>query len=1227
MSDHLYKRALLIGVENYSHPELEDLRCARADTAQLRQVLEHPGVGAFTHVQVLADPTAAEMSRELVEFLNGCGPQDLAMLYISGHGARVLSSGEFFFLASDSDGSGPETIETTGVGASFVNEHLELCAAPQKIAMLDCCYSGGYSLGMYTRESKSAGRGPRVLNGRGVYVVSSSGPNEVSWGGGESPTGPLPSAFTGEVLEALRTGQGDTDNDGLVSVDELFRYANTRMRARDFKSDQRPTISSDKVNTDIVLALAYSGPPLDPVAAPPSEEAKTEKRTAAPDSGTTWPALVDYYRRCLRDGEAAMPLMGVDQSDERYVCLTGSERLLSGDLDESGTLAVPDEAEAFVEQVVDDGDELWYGYPAVVLRQTPDGGHYRTARFAPLFIRQVHLVVDGEGGARLEPEGEARPHPELAKQVLGAEAAGKLNDTFYSHWRAGMHNQLAQEINHYLREEFQLREVEPLRPFDLNPSIDTRAPAEGARNAAVLFSARTENRANTFLLQELEKISTADAKELRKTALEPLLTGKVDRRDVGKWQRVVPRPLNEGQEEILSSAMSRALTVATGPPGTGKSQLVTNLVATAVANGQSVLVASTNNRAVDEVWNRCSELVPGSVIRTGNKSSREKERHALQDLLARGRSSTNRATATADLSLANDELDKTRRQVATKAEHEKVLLSLAEQRVELVEQLDQAKPQLSRTLGERADLDALSRSAERMAKAHWFGRWRRARFLRKNVGREVDASVELCRLLSRWARVEQQWRTEVARAEDLPGDEAQQQDLDRAHNELHERSRRMLEQSVAEAARQGRQDVLALTQASGKDWSELRAVLRHVRGWAVTNLSARRFPLSPGLFDLVIVDEASQCSIPQVLPVLYRANRALIIGDPMQLNPVVTLTTAREAEARHAAGVDGSWLEEQRRTYHRHSAFHAFRKVAGKSMLLDEHFRCHPRIAAVSNHAFYGGQLTVLTDVGKQRRIDRPPVVWANVAGRAQRSRGGSWTNREEARRVSDSVQYLLKKLPVDGDVGVVTPFAAQAKLLERWCANDERVQVGTVHQFQGSERDAIVLSLTVGEGAGPRTLAWLSNQWNLWNVAITRARSHLIVVADGEVWRAQGGIGGHLAKISDDADDTSDEESPDEDPILKRLYAMLTSQAGNDCSLSKEVRGHRADVLVRNDTGTTALLLDRGYDEMSPGRHLRLQYERRRLLADPAEQHATLRVPGWKVFGDDSPEGGLLGK
>jgi superfamily I DNA and/or RNA helicase len=89
-----------------------------------------------------------------------------------------------------------------------------------------------------------------------------------------------------------------------------------------------------------------------------------------------------------------------------------------------------------------------------------------------------------------------------------------------------------------------------------------------------------------------------------------------------------------------------------------------------------------------------------------------------------------------------------------------------------------------------------------------------------------------------------------------------------------------------------------------------------------------------------------------VRPSCWRAKRALIIGDLMQLAPVISLKPAQEAEIRREVGVSASRLEKHRLTYHRHSAFHAFETSARGSLLLDEHFRCHPTIAAVSNEQF-----------------------------------------------------------------------------------------------------------------------------------------------------------------------------------------------------------------------------------------------------------------------------------
>ncbi|WP_225994960.1 AAA domain-containing protein [Streptomyces arboris] len=132
----------------------------------------------------------------------------------------------------------------------------------------------------------------------------------------------------------------------------------------------------------------------------------------------------------------------------------------------------------------------------------------------------------------------------------------------------------------------------------------------------------------------------------------------------------------------------------------------------------------------------------------------------------------------------------------------------------------------------------------------------------------------------------------------------------------------VLATTVRTAAWAGRRRITELLGAQdGKrgDWAQMRRVLGRsegstdapaVAGWAVTSLSARRFPLGAALFDLVVVDEASQCAIPHVLPLLFRARRALVIGDPMQLTHITKTSPHREALIRRGKGLRSDWLEK-----------------------------------------------------------------------------------------------------------------------------------------------------------------------------------------------------------------------------------------------------------------------------------------------------------------------------
>jgi superfamily I DNA and/or RNA helicase len=280
--------------------------------------------------------------------------------------------------------------------------------------------------------------------------------------------------------------------------------------------------------------------------------------------------------------------------------------------------------------------------------------------------------------------------------------------------------------------------------------------------------------------------------------------------------------------------------------------------------------------------------------------------------------------------------------------------------------------------------------------------------------------------------------------------------------------------------------------------------------WAITNLTARtNFPLDSELFDLVIVDEASQCDIPSVIPLLYRAKKVVIIGDPNQLRHVASLNANLNEQigAKYGVGLDSY-------SYTALSLYDLGARSVGQhpgAILLDEHYRSDPRIITFSNEEFYGNQLVIKTDLtrrgySKEFLNTRGGVCWIDVRGEYRKPANGSAENLAELRQIQELLPRVIKALDENGykraTIGIVTPFRPQENLLRNWLQNhpnSNRIRSGTAHQFQGDECDVMIFSPVLSDGIPEGTLGWLENTANLLNVAITRARVSLIIVGDLE--------------------------------------------------------------------------------------------------------------------------------
>ncbi|MCX5150104.1 AAA domain-containing protein [Streptomyces sp. NBC_00320] len=1274
MSDN-DRYAMLIGVSTYDSERYHDLPAVRADLHYMQAVLQNTEIGMYNDCAMVPEPTRAEMLHAIETFLEERQPSETALLYFSGHGEFCEADNQLYFLTRDAD---PDDLPGTAVPAEFLERMLQSCRASSKVVLLDCCSSGSVVQGWTAKGTSDTNDRPApstLLRPTGVYFITAS--DALQAASAMAPVGSSlgTSRFTGEIVEGLRSGR--IKDSGWITPDDLFEYLTAQMVRNGVPQEQRPTKSTIRATHSLPLARSVArsvnlpAPPRD--AAQSSPALLKARALAGLDArdGIDWQQLLRYYVHCL--GAQAASGMLPDRDSGRgsayFLLGQGSETIQSG---LGPTLPAPSQLPKPRSRGAQaDGaglQEYWYGYPAITLPERGGDGRRRAAvRIAPLLIQPMELAPDEDGRDRLRPNGVPSLHTGLITELLADDDAADLLARWQPTWQEGNGTQMVRAVRELLT-ELGIPELEPLDLSALSERSVMDSLRPGAHNAAVLLApSGVERVATGALVDNLLQMSTRTG-QIPGTALDALLTGGGDEDTSREAPSVVaPGPCNESQELVIRSAMTRPLTVATGPPGTGKSEVVTAVVTTAVAAGQTVLVASTNNEAVDVVAKRCDEISPGLLMRTGNAAALELEAAKLERLLAQPVEAPGRGAAT----VAGDLRNRHARSAAHRAEAARLVgdeMQLLELLREQTRQADELGLPVKLLQGAWADSEvaSLSRWEERARKAAgagrlFLGRWRRGRALAAFVAASRTdpatpwpswasarpAPSGLLLALADVVAVESALRELVPAL--LGRDE---EELKRARLEsdagLSDTSGELARAVAAEAMVRGSslmgQRLQALRQRSGFQKSQ-RNLMAYLKGWAISTHSVRQLELVPKLFDLVVIDEASQCSIPSVLPLLFRAKRALIIGDPMQLGHIPGITAEQERQARVRTGLSAAQLEDHRLAYHVYASYHAAAQHGEAALLLDEHYRCHPAIADIVNGYCYAGQLQVLTDVRRQvpasdpfGHTDPAPVLgWVDVPhGESARGGGGqSWRNAAEADRVRETVNDLLLRLPERATVGVVTPFRAQKEALARVWADDDRVRVGTVHAFQGGQRDVMVLSPVATGNTPPRTTHWVASQVNLWNVAVTRAKSQLITVGSHAFWQEQAGLPALLAGRSavlrrgtyadQDSAVSANAGSGFREELADRLQAYLSARGIIDLERAAVVGGHTVDLLFTVDGANTAVLIDPGPEhDRDPARHLRLTHARGDLLtglpsggagAKAVPVTRTVRVPAWRIL------------
>jgi uncharacterized caspase-like protein len=236
---------LLIASYQYDDAGLRQLVAPPHDAEALAAALRDPEIGGF-EVQTVINRPKHEVER-LIEFFADRRRDDLLLLYFSGHGLKD-DSGRLFLAMSNTE---RRFLNATAVPAGFVRDAIEQTRSRQTVLVLDCCYSGAFSRGMVAKADTAVHTSDRFA-ASGSVVLTASDALQYSFED-ETLTGVgAGSVFTRVLVEGLTSGAADRDNDGDVSLEELYDYLFEQIARQ--RTEQRPGKWESRIQGRIIVA-------------------------------------------------------------------------------------------------------------------------------------------------------------------------------------------------------------------------------------------------------------------------------------------------------------------------------------------------------------------------------------------------------------------------------------------------------------------------------------------------------------------------------------------------------------------------------------------------------------------------------------------------------------------------------------------------------------------------------------------------------------------------------------------------------------------------------------------------------------------------------------------------------------------------------------------------------------------------------------------------------------
>ncbi|MEH7248301.1 AAA domain-containing protein, partial [Neobacillus niacini] len=563
-------------------------------------------------------------------------------------------------------------------------------------------------------------------------------------------------------------------------------------------------------------------------------------------------------------------------------------------------------------------------------------------------------------------------------------------------------------------------------------------------------------------------------------------------------QTIFPFGFNKSQKLATEKALSNQVSIIEGPPGTGKTQTILNIIANAIINDQTIAVVSNNNAATSNVLEKLQRYeVDFIAAYLGNKNNKadffSRQNGNYPDMNQCAIPKSDLSTIKADLLSTqrklNEMLDYQNKQALLKeelsglqTEYKYFTNYYHESNFSPIKIRSIFKLSADKTLKILVDFKQHSINGKIPLKDKLYNLLFHGIYNLRIYKYPPEQVISFLQKLFYKKKIK-----ELCQQIEVYTEKLENYDFE---NEMKEYSHRSMDLFKTKLAEKYDNRVTRTVYSEDALWKGFNQFINDYPVILSTTHSLRNSTERNYLFDYVIIDEASQVDIVTGALALSCAKNAVVVGDVNQLPNVVPNDVATITER-----VFNSFGLEEAYNYADHSLLSSFLNLYKNipKTLLKEHYRCHPRIIGFCNQKFYNNELIILTD---EQESNKPLVLYKTAKGNHARGK----VNQRQIDVIFNEIIPEEKLINDNQTIGIISPYRMQANELQNAIGNQEKMEADTVHKFQGRERDVIILTTVANE----ITVNDFVDNANLINVAVSRAVNKLVVVvAEGsDEWK-----------------------------------------------------------------------------------------------------------------------------